>query len=196
MLANPSRSRSHVANPDTPLTPGASGPHEFRFKQSPIPIFNPVSFARARLRMLPRGAASIQGSSPWNFAISARPASRCRRSASAPAPSAARASSRPGARPTSAKRDGWSTSASRPASPCSTRADIYSDGLAEEILGAGDQGPARPGAHLHQGHLPRRRRAQRRRLLALPPDPGRSRRACGGWAPTTSTSTSCTASTR
>ena len=61
--------------------------------------------------------------------------------------------------------------------------------------GPGDQGPPRPGAHLDQGHVPHRRRAQRRRLVAVPPDPARSRRACGGWAPTTSTSTSCTPST-
>ena len=33
------------------------------------------------------------------------------------------------------RRRGWSTSAWRPASPCSTRADVYSNGLAEEILG-------------------------------------------------------------
>ncbi len=51
-------------------------------------------------------------------------------------------------------------------------ADIYSSGLAEEILGAGDQGPPRPGDHLHQGHVPRRRRPERRRLVALSPDPG------------------------
>ena len=75
-------------------------------------------------------------------------------------------------------------------------ADVYSGGLAEEILGAGDQGPPRRGAHLHQGHLPHRAGPERRRLVALPPDRARSRRACGGWAPTTSTSISCTASTR
>ena len=58
------------------------------------------------------------------------------------------------------RRPGWSTSASTRAdavrhAPTSTRA-----ALAEEILGAGDQGPARPGAHLDQGHLPRRARAR------------------------------------
>ena len=51
-------------------------------------------------------------------------------------------------------------------------ADVYSDGRAEEVLGTGDQGPARQGAHLHQGDVPLRRRAQRRRLLALSSDRG------------------------
>ena len=39
-------------------------------------------------------------------------------------------------------------------------ADIYSDGMAEEILGQAHQRPPRPGAHLHQGNLSLRRRAQ------------------------------------
>ena len=39
-----------------------------------------------------------------------------------------------------------STSASRPASTCSTRPTSTRTALAEEILGQGDQGPARPGA--------------------------------------------------
>ena len=46
-------------------------------------------------------------------------------------------------------------------------ADVYSAGMAEEILGAGDQGPPRPGAHLDQGHVPHRPRPERRRLVAI-----------------------------
>ena len=43
-------------------------------------------------------------------------------------------------RPTSPRPRGSSTSASTPASRCSTRADIYSDGAAEEILGEAIKG--------------------------------------------------------
>ena len=74
-------------------------------------------------------------------------------------------------------------------------ADIYSDGMAEEILGQRSRAAATrcsspPRATFRAGDRP-----QRRRLVALSPDPRRRRRACGGSAPITSTSTSCTAST-
>ena len=60
---------------------------------------------------------------------------------SAPARSAARARcSAPGATATPRRHGGWSTSASRPASTCSTRADVYSNGAAEEILGEAIKG--------------------------------------------------------
>ncbi len=45
-------------------------------------------------------------------------------------------------------------------------ADVYSSGLAEEILGQAHQRPARQGADLDQGNVPRRTRPQRRRLVA------------------------------
>ena len=75
-------------------------------------------------------------------------------------------------------------------------ADIYSDGLAEEILGQAIKGRRDQVLISTKGDLPRRAGAQRRRLVALSPDRGGRGAACGGWGPTTSTSTSCTPSTR
>ena len=75
-------------------------------------------------------------------------------------------------------------------------ADVYSSGMAEEILGQAIKGRRDQVLISTKGTFRIGTGPQRRRLLALPPDPARSRRACGGWAPTTSTSTSCTASTR
>ena len=75
-------------------------------------------------------------------------------------------------------------------------ADIYSNGLAEEITRPSHQGPPRQGAHLHQGHVPNRRRTSttsaRRAITCSKP----SKPACAASAPITSTSTTCTASTR
>ena len=56
-------------------------------------------------------------------------------------------------------------------------ADIYSARRVRDDSGRGDQGPPRQGAHLDQGHVPHRPRAQRCRLVALPSDRRRSRRA-------------------
>ena len=75
-------------------------------------------------------------------------------------------------------------------------ADGYSDGAAEEILGEAikgrrDQVLISTKATFRRGDGP-----ERRRLLALPPDARRGRGAAAGSAPTTSTSSSCTASTR
>ena len=55
-------------------------------------------------------------------------------------------------------------------------ADVYSDGASEEVLGAGDQGPARRGPDLDQDRPADGRRAERCRLLAPPPDRAASRR--------------------
>ena len=46
-------------------------------------------------------------------------------------------------------------------------ADVYSSGMAEEILGQAIKGRRDQVHHLHQGDLPLRPRAQRRRLVAL-----------------------------
>ncbi len=51
-------------------------------------------------------------------------------------------------------------------------ADVYSGGMAEEILGQAIEGPPRPGAHLHEGQLPRGTGPERRRLVAPPPHAG------------------------
>ena len=75
-------------------------------------------------------------------------------------------------------------------------ADIYSNGAAEEILGQAIKGRRDQVLISTKATFRTGARAQRRRLVALPPDRRPSRRACGGSAPTTSTSTSCTASTR
>ena len=69
-------------------------------------------------------------------------------------------------------------------------------GLAEEILGRAIKGRRDRVLISTKGDVPHRARAERCRLVAPSPDRGRARRACGGWAPTTSTSSSCTASTR
>src|SRR5208282_4590470 len=74
-------------------------------------------------------------------------------------------------------------------------ADVYSDGLSEEILGEALKG-RRPGHHFHQGDVPHGAGAERPRLLALTTCCTRARRACSASAPTTSTSITCTASTR
>ena len=74
-------------------------------------------------------------------------------------------------------------------------ADIYSDGMAEEILGQAIKGRRDQVIISTKGTFRIRPRPQRRRLVALPPDPGRRRRACSGSAPTTSTSISSTPST-
>ena len=68
--------------------------------------------------------------------------------------------------------------------------------MAEEILGEAikgrrDQVLISTKATFRLGDGP-----ERRRLVALPPDRGGRGAACSGWAPTTSTSSSCTASTR
>ena len=47
-------------------------------------------------------------------------------------------------------------------------ADVYSQGQSEEILGRAIAGPPRSRADLDQGHVPQRRRPERRRLVALP----------------------------
>ena len=52
-------------------------------------------------------------------------------------------------------------------------ADVYSDGRAEEILGAGHPWPPRSGAHLDQGDVPDRPGSQRRRLVPALPAPRR-----------------------
>ena len=74
-------------------------------------------------------------------------------------------------------------------------ADIYSGGLAEEILGKAHRRPARPGPDLDEGHLPLGDGPERRGLVAPPPVPGRRGEPAAPAAPTTSTSTSSTAST-
>ena len=57
-------------------------------------------------------------------------------------------------------------------------ADIYSNGMAEEILGAGDQGPSRQSPHLDQGDLPVRAKGPNDGgLLEVPPHPRASRGA-------------------
>ena len=74
-------------------------------------------------------------------------------------------------------------------------ADVYSDGLAEEILGQAIKGRRdkvliSTKATFRFGARPTT--SARRAFTSS----GRSRRACSGSAPTTSTSSSCTASTR
>ena len=59
-------------------------------------------------------------------------------------------------------------------------ADIYSARHGRGDPRPGDQGPPRPGAHLHQGHVPQRRGAERRRLVAPSTSPQPSTPACGG----------------
>ena len=74
-------------------------------------------------------------------------------------------------------------------------ADIYSNGLSEEILGEAlgadreDVLLATKVAGADGG------RAERRRTVPAPHHPRRSRAACAGSAPTTSTSTRCTSGT-
>lgn len=49
-------------------------------------------------------------------------------------------------------------------------ADVYSDGLAEEILGEALAGPSRPHPRLNEGAIPDRLGPERRRPLSAPPD--------------------------
>ena len=75
-------------------------------------------------------------------------------------------------------------------------ADVYSGGLAEEILGQAIKGRRDQVLISTKADLPHRAGPNDVGSSRASPDPRRARRACGGWAPTTSTSTSCTASTR
>ena len=72
-------------------------------------------------------------------------------------------SSRPGAPATSPRRRGWSTSASRPASPCSTRPTSTPTGMAEEILGQAIKGRRDQVIISTKGTFRVGRRAKRRR---------------------------------
>ena len=74
--------------------------------------------------------------------------------------------------------------------PTSTPTGCRRRSSARRCAGRRDRRAAR-----HQGPHADGRRAQRRRPLPPPHHPRRARRACGGWAPTTSTSTRCTSGT-
>ena len=63
-------------------------------------------------------------------------------------------------------------------------ADIYSSGLAEEILGQAIKGRRDKVIISTKGTFRIGPGTQRRRLVSLPPDCGPSRPVCGGWAPT------------
>ena len=75
-------------------------------------------------------------------------------------------------------------------------ADGYSDGRSEEVLGKALEGKRDQALISTKAGFPTGERAERRKARRATICAARLRAACAGWAPTTWTSTTCTASTR